>query len=61
MHTQIEVSARSGRVGKGADRGVPLMRGREDMRASTKLIRLCAVVPAGLAGSFLAAMGLGYT
>lgn len=30
------------------------------MRTSTKLIRLCAVVPAGLAGSFLAAMGLGF-
>jgi hypothetical protein len=30
------------------------------MRTSTKLIRLCAVVPAGLAGSFVAIMGLGF-
>lgn len=36
------------------------MRGREEMRTSTKLIRLCAVVPAGLAGSFVAVMGLGF-
>lgn len=30
------------------------------MRTSTKLIRLCAVVPAGLAGSFVAVIGLGF-
>lgn len=30
------------------------------MRTSTKLIRLCAVVPAGLAGSFVAIIGLGF-
>ncbi|UUW92476.1 hypothetical protein [Pimelobacter simplex] len=30
------------------------------MRTSTKLIRLCAVVPAGVAGSFVAIMGLGF-
>jgi len=30
------------------------------MRMSTKLIRLCAVVPAGLAGSFVAVIGLGF-
>ena len=30
------------------------------MRTSTKLIRLWAVVPAGLAGSFVAVMGLGF-
>ena len=30
------------------------------MRTSTKLIRLCAVVPAGLAGSFVAVVGLGF-
>lgn len=30
------------------------------MRTSTKLIRLCSVVPASLAGSFLAVMGLGF-
>jgi hypothetical protein len=30
------------------------------MRTSTKVIRLCAVVPAGLAGSFLAIIGLGF-
>lgn len=31
-----------------------------NMRTSTKLIRLCAVVPAGLAGSFVAVIGLGF-
>jgi hypothetical protein len=30
------------------------------MRTSTKVIRLCAVVPAGLAGSFVAIIGLGF-
>ncbi|MDP3892665.1 hypothetical protein [Nocardioides sp.] len=30
------------------------------MRTSAKLIRLCAVVPSGLAGSFVAVMGLGF-
>ena len=30
------------------------------MRTSTKVIRLCAVLPAGLAGSFVAVMGLGF-
>jgi len=30
------------------------------MRTSTKVIRLCAVVPAGLAGSFVAVIGLGF-
>ncbi|WP_143711736.1 hypothetical protein [Paenarthrobacter aurescens] len=30
------------------------------MRTSTKAIRLCAVVPAGLAGSFVAVIGLGF-
>jgi hypothetical protein len=30
------------------------------MRTSTKLIRLCAVVPAGVAGSFIAVIGLGF-
>ena len=30
------------------------------MRTTTKLIRLCAVVPAALAGSFVATMGLGF-
>jgi hypothetical protein len=30
------------------------------MRTSTKLIRLCAVVPAGVAGSFVAMMGMGF-
>ena len=40
--------------------GVPPTRGREDMRTSAKLIRLCAVVPSGIAGSFVAVMGLGF-
>lgn len=31
-----------------------------NIRTSTKLIRLCAVVPAGLAGSFVAVIGLGF-
>jgi hypothetical protein len=30
------------------------------MRTSTKLIRLCAVLPAGLAGTFVAIIGLGF-
>lgn len=30
------------------------------MRTSTKVIRLCVVVPAGLAGSFVAVIGLGF-
>lgn len=30
------------------------------MRTSTKAIRLCAVLPAGLAGSFIAIIGLGF-
>jgi hypothetical protein len=30
------------------------------MRTSTKIIRLCAVVPAALAGSFIAIIGLGF-
>ncbi len=30
------------------------------MQTSTKAIRLCAVVPAGLAGSFVAVIGLGF-
>lgn len=31
-----------------------------NVRTSTKVIRLCAVVPAGLAGSFVAVIGLGF-
>ena len=30
------------------------------MRTSTKAIRLCAVIPAGIAGSFVAVIGLGF-
>ena len=58
----VKVSARLGRgwLGKGSPLGSPPTKGREEMRTSTKLIRLCSVVPASLAGSFLAVMGLGF-
>lgn len=46
-------SGDSGRDGRAA-------KGCEDMRPSAKLIRLCAVVPAGLAGSFVAVLALGF-